>query len=186
VAKAVAIARVVTAVMATVVPVVRMAGPVVAVTIPTAVTVVIATIPVMTVIVMAAVAIPIAALVVISVVVATIVATIVAMITPVATVITTMVPAIVTTIVTAVMPIIPMIATAAIMLHVAAGFFGAGGLVSHLVGKPFLVVLGVRGATGKQGGDEQKGHGAFHLDLLGGSHSIRFGSQYWRGELSGR
>jgi Na+/phosphate symporter len=86
------------------------------------------------------------------------------------------VPAMIAAVVTAIIAAVIAAVIATVMPPVAAGFVAAHGLVSHAIGELLLVVLGVRGATGKKGGDEQQGHRAFHLTLLSGSISIRCGA----------
>jgi hypothetical protein len=116
-----------------------------------------------------------------AIVMATIISIVVAALV-VTMVIATMVAAVITAVVATV---VPALLRDAVRARVLAGFVDSHGLVGHLVGELFLVVLGVRGATGEKGGDEQQCHRAFHLDLLGGSNSIRW-SQYLRGQMSGR
>ena len=151
-----------------------MTVPVAAVTIPATIRMTIVVTVVMTTIVIATVMGA-------AIVMATIVPIVVA-----ALVVATVVTMIIATIITAVVAtVVPALLRDAVLPRVLAGFVDSHGLVGHLVGELFLVVLGVRGATGEKGGDEQQCHRAFHLDLLGGSNSIRW-SQYLRRQMSGR
>jgi hypothetical protein len=130
----------------------------------------------------------VAAIVVTAVMITTV---IVAMVVPVAAVIVAAIviaTVVVTTIVVAAMVATAIVVTAVVMAAVVASGFRTLGLLHDALREPLLVGLasGHGRSAGEQRGDDQEGHWAFHLNLLGGIFIDPLRSQYRREHLSGR